>query len=296
MNKKILLIHDNPEEIDQIQKILNKMILTHAIFIAKNGNEAINVLMGSSTNPGENFPNEGKIRPDIILLNNDLPDMIGIDFLRIVRNYYSLSEIRIFLLITSVNHADRLIFEELRVSGFLQRPLDETLNAGNLEILRSELQQKNKNLTLVFLVNLKTKLSTNIASTTKTITNARRFLLNSTYSVGAKISICAASAMIIGGAAYYATKKKSYTTQTVYERTVKPASVPAVESKFMGETFIKLSQDKEIITNQKNNTIPIVTEEESVSQEPGSSKGNVTTFNEHQLRIKITEEKDSLAK
>ena len=52
-----------------------------------------------------------------------MPKMNGIEFLRIIKNYYSLKQIKIFILTTSAEEYDKLYAENLGVNGYIIKPL-----------------------------------------------------------------------------------------------------------------------------------------------------------------------------
>src|SRR4051812_34426783 len=95
--KRILLINGNGLELVLIQNLLDQLSSDYLLDTVSNGKDALNTLMGSYSDTG-NHPRTRKVKPDIILLDQNLSDMTGYEFLEIVRKYYSLKHIRIFIL------------------------------------------------------------------------------------------------------------------------------------------------------------------------------------------------------
>lgn len=69
-----------------------------------------------------------------------MPKMSGIEFLRIIKNYYSFKNIKIFILTTSSDDYDRLAAESLGVDGFLLKPLDFKSKGNDVNALLATLQ------------------------------------------------------------------------------------------------------------------------------------------------------------
>jgi CheY-like chemotaxis protein len=115
--KKILLIEDDYLDIISVQRTLKKARIDHELFVAHNGVEGLTLLTGSS-------PDKEKLQPDVILLDINMPKMNGLEFLRIVKNYYSLNNIKIFILTTSSEEYDRIAAENLGVTGYILKPFD----------------------------------------------------------------------------------------------------------------------------------------------------------------------------
>src|SRR3954466_8245853 len=100
MAKKILLIEDDSKDITDVKKALSQLPVEYSLHVAHNGVEALAILNG-------NTPNEIKIHPDIILLDLNMPKMDGPEFLRIIKNYYSLNNIKIFIMASSAEEYDK---------------------------------------------------------------------------------------------------------------------------------------------------------------------------------------------
>lgn len=106
---KILLIEDDKIEILKFQRaiipIKEDLVITQAI----NGKEALSLL-------------ENEL-PNIILLDLNMPDTNGIEFLSILKSDEKLKYIPTIVLTTSDNEKDILKCYELGIAGYVLKPL-----------------------------------------------------------------------------------------------------------------------------------------------------------------------------
>lgn len=117
MKKTILLIDDDYLDVESVKRELKKLKAEYSLFVAHNGVDGLAMLTG-------NAPDKEKIIPDIIILDINMPKMNGIEFLRIIKNYYSLKDIKIFILTTSGEDYDKIAAENLGVHGYILKPLN----------------------------------------------------------------------------------------------------------------------------------------------------------------------------
>ncbi|HYG39929.1 MAG TPA: response regulator [Cytophagales bacterium] len=117
----ILLVEDDLLDVINVQRTLAKINLTHKLFVAKNGEEALAMIKGDSSvkiNP----------LPDIILLDINMPKMDGLEFLSILRAHEEFKDIKVFIITTSNEDLDKESSQKLGVSGYIVKPL--SLNSG----------------------------------------------------------------------------------------------------------------------------------------------------------------------
>lgn len=117
MKKKILLVDDDYIDIESVKRVLKKLDVDFDLFVAHNGADAITLLTSDAMG-------KERVTPDIIILDINMPKMNGIEFLRIVKNYYSLKQIKIFILTTSAEDYDKLYAENFGVNGYIIKPLN----------------------------------------------------------------------------------------------------------------------------------------------------------------------------
>lgn len=115
----ILLIEDDELDIISVQRSLNKMAGNYELHIAYNGKEALFLLTEQ----------EPILIPDVILLDLNMPKMNGIEFLKVLRSNDRLKHIRVFIMTTSAELADRMATEDLGIAGYVIKPLNYNDNS-----------------------------------------------------------------------------------------------------------------------------------------------------------------------
>ncbi len=130
--KNILLVEDDYLDIESVKRSLKKLKIEYNLNIAHNGVDALGILTS-----------EDKMTiPDIILLDLNMPKMNGMEVLTIIKNYYSLKNIKTFILTTSDEEYERLGAQNLGVSGYIIKPLsfNEPLVGDTAELLKELLR------------------------------------------------------------------------------------------------------------------------------------------------------------
>lgn len=129
MNKHtILLIEDDELDIISVKRSLKKMETDYELHTAYNGIEALNILKSDT------------LMPDVILLDLNMPKMNGIEFLHIMREDEALNTIKVFIMTTSSESSDRVLAEELGISGFIIKPLNYTDNTKRIDSMDAFVQ------------------------------------------------------------------------------------------------------------------------------------------------------------
>jgi CheY-like chemotaxis protein len=126
----ILLVEDDELDIISVQRSLKKMESEYELHIAYNGKEALFLL--TEHNP--------MLFPDVILLDLNMPKMNGIEFLKILRSDEKLKQIRVFIMTTSAETADRTTTESLGISGYIIKPLNYNDNTKRTDSMDSFVQ------------------------------------------------------------------------------------------------------------------------------------------------------------
>ena len=107
----IMLVEDDELDVISVQRSLKKLDLPYVLHTAFNGVEALELLRGMDP------------LPDILLLDLNMPRMNGIEFLKVLREDPRLKAIRVFIMTTSGEQADRNATEKLGVAGYLVKPM-----------------------------------------------------------------------------------------------------------------------------------------------------------------------------
>ena len=113
----IMLIDDDDIDIMTLQRAFKRNNIHNPLSIAHNGIEALNMLRGE-----DGFE---KIvpTPRIILLDINMPQMNGLEFLREIRKDDEFRSMSVFVLTTSNDDKDRVEAFNLNVAGYIIKPV-----------------------------------------------------------------------------------------------------------------------------------------------------------------------------
>ncbi|MDR0233899.1 MAG: response regulator [Zoogloeaceae bacterium] len=114
---KILLVEDNPGDVRLILEALKESKVFASITVARDGIEAMNILYRRP-------PHEEEPRPDLILLDLNLPRMDGREVLEIVKQSPELKYIPVVVLTTSSAEQDILRAYDLHANCYIKKPVD----------------------------------------------------------------------------------------------------------------------------------------------------------------------------
>jgi CheY-like chemotaxis protein len=108
----ILLIEDDDVDVEAIMRAFRRQGVEASFTVAANGLDALRILRGE----GE----AGRIsQPYLILLDINLPQMNGVEFLQVLRGDPVLRQSIVFVLTTSNRDEDKLAVYHWQVAGYL---------------------------------------------------------------------------------------------------------------------------------------------------------------------------------
>lgn len=114
---EILLVEDNPGDVDLILEVLEQSKIRNRVFIAEDGEEAMDILH-----------KRGKFadspRPDLILLDLNLPRKDGREVLQEIKADSGLRRIPVVVLTTSKAEEDILKSYDLHANSYITKPVD----------------------------------------------------------------------------------------------------------------------------------------------------------------------------
>lgn len=119
MLKPILLVEDNPNDLELTLIALEKSQLANEVIIVRDGAEALEYLNCAgefSTRPAGN--------PAVILLDLKLPKVDGLEVLQSIRASAPLKSIPVVMLTSSKEEQDLLRSYELGVNAYVVKPVD----------------------------------------------------------------------------------------------------------------------------------------------------------------------------
>jgi CheY-like chemotaxis protein len=108
-----LLIEDDRVDVMTVQRALKAVKITTRLEVAGDGEEALAMLRSPD-----------RQKPDIILLDLNMPRMNGLEFLRVVKRDPKLKIIPVIVLTTSQEEQDRIDSFSLGVAGYMVKPVD----------------------------------------------------------------------------------------------------------------------------------------------------------------------------
>ncbi|RPH49060.1 MAG: response regulator [Desulfobacteraceae bacterium] len=117
--KKILMVEDNPNDIELTMEALSENNIANAIDTARDGEEALDYLYRKgqfSSRPSEN--------PAVILLDLKLPKIDGLEVLRTIRGDAGLKMIPVVILTSSREESDLVESYRLGVNAYVVKPVD----------------------------------------------------------------------------------------------------------------------------------------------------------------------------
>ena len=130
----ILLAEDNPADIYLIRQALQEHNVPCEMHVVEDGQSAIQFVTAMEKRALD------PRRPDLILLDLNLPQHDGIEILRLIRSNPDLARIPVAILTSSDSPRDRDAVDQLGITRYIRKPSDlqTFLNIGNTikEILK----------------------------------------------------------------------------------------------------------------------------------------------------------------
>ena len=114
---KILLVEDNPDDVELTLLAFKKYNLSNEIVVARDGQEALDILF-----PSEEESKKSKL-PDIILLDLKLPKVSGLEVLKKIKTHPETRIIPVIVLTTSNEDRDMRDSYRLGVNSYIRKPV-----------------------------------------------------------------------------------------------------------------------------------------------------------------------------
>jgi two-component system response regulator len=118
--KIILLVEDNPDDVELTLRAFKKNNILNPMIIAKDGAEALDVLFGTGTYAGRELKN----MPVVILLDLKLPKIDGMEVLKRIRQDNRTKLIPVVILTSSAEPKDLVNGYSLGANGYVRKPVE----------------------------------------------------------------------------------------------------------------------------------------------------------------------------
>ena len=117
---EILLVEDNPNDVELALHALKKNNLANHIHVARDGAEALDYLLGS----GMEAPGKINHKPKVILLDLKLPKVDGLEVLKRIKADERTKSIPVVVLTSSREERDIVETYRLGVNSYIIKPVD----------------------------------------------------------------------------------------------------------------------------------------------------------------------------
>lgn len=117
---ELLLVEDNPQDLELAQRALRKAGLAHRTHIARDGVEALDFVFGQGAFAGRNVTDELKV----ILLDLKLPKVDGLEFLRRIKDDARTKTIPVVVLTSSREQRDVTAAYRLGINSYIVKPVN----------------------------------------------------------------------------------------------------------------------------------------------------------------------------
>lgn len=113
----ILLVEDSPGDVMLIEEFLSDSELRHRLHVVSDGEQAMEFVR-------QQGGHAGAPRPDLVLLDLNLPKKGGTEVLREIKSDPDLKSIPVIVLTSSQSEEDVVKSYELHANAYIQKPVD----------------------------------------------------------------------------------------------------------------------------------------------------------------------------
>jgi CheY-like chemotaxis protein len=114
---EILLVEDNPKDVEITLHALQKHNLANRVHVARDGKEALDYFFGDGRG-------EPPARPKLVLLDLKLPRVDGLEVLRMLKSDPSTKAIPVVVMTSSTQDSDLEECYRLGANSYLRKPID----------------------------------------------------------------------------------------------------------------------------------------------------------------------------
>jgi CheY-like chemotaxis protein len=117
---EILLVEDNPNDVELTMRALQKQSLANKVFVVKDGAEALEFMFATGAFAARKIEN----RPKVVLLDLKLPKVDGIEVLRRIKADERTRHTPVVMLTSSQEERDVIDTYNLGVNSYIVKPVD----------------------------------------------------------------------------------------------------------------------------------------------------------------------------
>jgi CheY-like chemotaxis protein len=117
---EILLVEDNPNDVELTLRALQKQNLSNKVFVVKDGAEALDFMFATGTYSHRKIDK----RPRVVLLDLKLPKVDGLEVLKRIKADTRTNQIPVVMLTSSQEDRDVLDSYGLGVNSYIVKPVD----------------------------------------------------------------------------------------------------------------------------------------------------------------------------
>ena len=114
---EILLVEDDPLDVINVRRNLDKLDIQFRMSVCKNGEDALAYLKEKSKEDS---------LPDLILVDVNMPRMNGFELIDNIRKDKAMKQLKCFMITTSNQAIDKAMAKKLEVSGYIVKPIQLT--------------------------------------------------------------------------------------------------------------------------------------------------------------------------
>ena len=118
--KTILLVEDNPSDVELTRRALQKSHIANELIVAEDGQEVLDYLFDGALLGGRSMDD----LPALILLDLKLPKVDGLQVLRQIRANEHTSRLPVVILTTSSEEQDVTQSYDLGANSYIRKPVD----------------------------------------------------------------------------------------------------------------------------------------------------------------------------
>lgn len=118
--KKVLLVEDNPDDVELTLRALKKNNIINEVVVAKDGVEALDYLFGTGSYAGRDLRDS----PAVVLLDLNLPKVNGLEVLQQLRSDGQIKNTPVVILTSSKEEKDMINGYELGCNSYIRKPVD----------------------------------------------------------------------------------------------------------------------------------------------------------------------------